>query len=136
MTGIPTCVVDSSALMAFLDDERGAENVEPTLRKGAAISAVNMAEVLSKFSDRGREPDAALAALAAGGILPGFVTVIPLDAVGATESARLRASTKGSGLSLGDRACLALGRTLGVPVLTADRSWVGLRVGVKVVCVR
>ncbi len=106
------------------------------LAGGAAMSAVNLAEVLTKLEDQGQTVETSLELLEAEGILPGNMEVHALGVPEAASAASLRAPTRHAGLSLGDRACLALGRTLGVPVLTADRSWVGLRTGVKIVCIR
>jgi ribonuclease VapC len=69
--------------------------------------------------------------------VPGDLLVIfPLDEAQAREAARLRPSTRAAGLSLGDRACLALAASLKLPVLTADRAWAGLQVGVVVELIR
>lgn len=56
-------------------------------------------------------------------MLPGAVSVAPFDAAQALEAARLRSFTRPVGLSLGDRACLALGRVAGLEILTAEASW-------------
>ena len=53
-----------------------------------------------------------------------------------SSSTRLRSVTRHAGLSLGDRACLALGDRLGCPVVTADRVWASLDVGVAIVVIR
>lgn len=60
----------------------------------------------------------------------------PFDLSQALLAGRFRLKTKARGLSLGDRACLALGRTLGLPVLTTDRDWRGVDVTVEVVLIR
>lgn len=127
-----SCVLDASALMAYLRDEPGADEVERALKTPAAMSAVNLAEVLSKFADRGREPSDLAREFAERGFLPGAVEVHAFDGAAARETARIRKETTGTGLSLGDRACLALGRALGAPVLTTDRAWARLRLGVRV----
>jgi len=62
--------------------------------------------------------------------------VIPFDGLQARTAARLRAMTRHAGLSLGDRACLALGDRLGYPVVTADRVWAGLQVGTEIIMIR
>lgn len=124
------CVLDASAVMALLRNERGAETVAARLA-GAFISAANYAEVISKLVDFGSPAD--LAAEAAG--LLGMA-VIALDEIDARLAGMLRELTRVRGLSLGDRACLALGARLGLPVLTADRAWAELDVGVEVVLIR
>jgi len=124
-------VLDASALLAYLLDEAGAGEVEQALGDEAAIGAVNLAEVLSKLSDAGEDPDSAM-----GGITVLPLDVVPFDEDLAVESARLRPPSASAGLSLGDRACLALGRRLGRRVLTADEAWVGLIPDVDVVAIR
>ncbi len=124
-------ILDASALLAYLLDEAGAGEVEQALGDGAAIGAVNLAEVLAKLSDAGEDPDSAM-----GGITVLPLDVVPVDEDLAVESARLRPLSMSMGLSLGDRACLALGRRLGVRVLTADGAWVGLIPGLDVVAIR
>ena len=129
-------ILDASALLAYLLDEPGGDRVQAALLSGAEISAVNWAETLAKLADTGQDPDAKAATLKNEGLLGQLLAVVPFDEAGAIETARLRRSTRHLKLSLGDRACLALGRTRGLPVLTADRSWRPLAVKVKVVVVR
>jgi PIN domain nuclease of toxin-antitoxin system len=62
--------------------------------------------------------------------------VIAFDEPQARSAARLRPVTRHAGLSLGDRACLALGDRLGCPVVTADRIWGNLDVGVDIFVIR
>lgn len=132
----PACVLDASALLAWLQDEPGHACVTAAVLAGAAVSAVNWAETLSKTLDRGRDVDELLRDLTAKGILGKVLFVHPLTEEAALDVARLRPLTRGAGLSLGDRACLALGRALKLPVLTADRNWTRLHVGVKIETVR
>jgi PIN domain nuclease of toxin-antitoxin system len=124
-------VLDASALLAYLLDEVGAEVVERALAEEAAIGAVNLAEVLSKLADAGEDPAAAFDGIS---VLP--IEVVPFDEDLAIESARLRPITSSFGLSLGDRACLALGRRLARRVLTADAAWPGSVPDVEVVAIR
>jgi len=127
-----TSVLDASALLALLLEEDGGAEVQQAIESGAAMSAVNLAEVLAKFADRGEDPVVATRLLAEGGFLPKGIRVSPFDADSARETAHIRRTTTGIGLSLGDRACLALGRALDAPVLTTDRAWARLRLGVRV----
>ncbi len=131
MNGQPAVVLDSSALLAFLREERGAALVEESLA-GAVVSAVNWAETLTKLFDLGQDAEAIANRLTQGGVVGQALLIWPLDDALARETARLRGPTKGAGLSLGDRACLALGRTLRLPVLTGDRSWKSLGLGIEV----
>ncbi|MFZ4381966.1 MAG: type II toxin-antitoxin system VapC family toxin [Sandarakinorhabdus sp.] len=125
-------VLDASALLAAMLEEPGQETVERALPH-AIISSVNFVEVASRLIDGGLSPAEAEEDLAALEL-----TVIDFDHVQAIEAARLRAITRHAGLSLGDRACLALARVRHVPVLTADRAWAGLAeaIGVEVELVR
>lgn len=124
-----TAVLDASALLALLKGEPGAERVAEALERGAYLSAVNLAEVLSKLADWGEDPAEAQARMAQVGLLGAAVEVLPFTGEDALEVARLRALTRAHGLSFGDRACLALARRLGLPALTMDGAWAGLDLG-------
>ena len=123
-------VLDASAVLVLLLDEPGAEVVATVLSEGV-LSAANLAEVLSKLTDRGADVSRLAEDLVAAGVL-----VEPMTVVDAAQVAELRRIDQRRLLSLGDRCCLALGRRLGVPVLTADRAWSYLDAGVDVRQVR
>ena len=123
-------VLDATALLALLHDEPGAEVVAEALPH-SSISTVNLAEVIGKLVDSGLPEEDIRTALAGLGI-----EVIPFDDDLAYRTGLLRNVTSPYGLSLGDRACLALGLRLGQPVLTADRIWATLKVGVKIRVIR
>lgn len=126
-----TPVVDASALLALLADEPGAERVAGAIVAGAAIGAVNLAEVLTKLVDLG------MPLVDAADVLDGLgLEVVPFDAEAARGAAALRAATRSRGLSLGDRAALALAGARGATVLTTDRAWVDAVPGVEVVLAR
>jgi PIN domain nuclease of toxin-antitoxin system len=129
---VSSFVLDASALLAYLRDEPGALVVENALTQGAYISIVNWAEVLSKVADLGEDPEALSQRLENEGILRNSLEILPLTEEDALLIAQLRPLTKSAGLSLGDRSCLALGKRLGLPVLTADRSWTTFDLGVEV----
>ena len=129
-------VLDASALLAYLLDEPGSDVVDAVLAEGAVINAVNYAEILSRLGDRGDEPATTHQRLEQRGLIDGLLEVIPLLGEDAVIIARLRIVTRAQGLSLGDRACLATALRLGRPVLTADRSWAAIDVGVTVRMVR
>jgi PIN domain nuclease of toxin-antitoxin system len=131
-----TCVLDASALLAYLNDEAGADLVADALLRGSAISAVNLAEVLSKLAEVGEDPQDVSENLKRRGLLGGKLVVRPVGADDAIIIAGLHRSTKTHGLSLGDRACLGLALRLRVPALTADRAWLRLKVAVKVEAIR
>ncbi len=124
-------VLDASALLAYLLDEPGADAVERALTADASIGTVNLAEVLSKLADADQDPAEAMERI---GLLP--LDVIPFDQVLAVETAYLRPLTARAGLSLGDRACLALARSRRLNVLTADAALEGAAPNVQVVLIR
>ena len=123
-------VLDASALLALLNAEPGAEEVEQAI-PGAAISAVNLSEVVAKLAENGMPVDAILEVL--GDI---ELEIHAFDAALAYETGFLRTQTRSLGLSLGDRACVALGKYLKAPVFTTDRNWKDLEVGVEVRLIR
>lgn len=128
--------LDASALLAFLQNEPGADVVESAIADGAAISTVNFAEVLSAIAIRGADPAAALVAMTERGVIGGPVAIEPFTLADAVEAARLRPLTARAGLSLGDRSCLALAKRLGTAALTADQPWLELDLSVEVRSIR
>lgn len=129
-------VLDASALLAFLREEPGAERVAAALERGASISAVNWSEVLTKLGDLGFDLQACERSVEASGALAAALAIVPFDAEQARLATELRAATRGSGLSLGDRACLALALHLRTAALTADREWSSLALPVEIRQVR
>ena len=136
MTTGAASILDASALLAYLHREPGGETVAQRLRNESWISAVNWAEVLSKLAEAGQDPAEVRRALVERNILGVLLHVHAFDEADGADVARLRPLTRAAGLSLGDRACLALGRRLDVPILTADRSWLALDLGVTIVAIR
>jgi ribonuclease VapC len=128
-------VLDASALLAYLRDEPGALQVEVALTQGAAMSAVNWAEVLSKVAEVD-QPQTLVEAMRNQGILGQQLQIYGFSAEDALAIAVLRPLTKSVGLSLADRACLALAKRLGVDALTADRVWADVETGVTVQLIR
>jgi ribonuclease VapC len=123
-------VLDASALLALLNGEPGNKVVAENL-PGAVISAVNLSEVVAKLGEAGMPNDVVRSALEDLG-----VELRAFDSEAAYLTGALRAQTRKLGLSLGDRACVALGFQLSFPVLTADRNWKELDVGVEVRTIR
>lgn len=130
-----TSVLDASAVLAYFRGEPGAEQVEEALVTGAAIGAANWAEVLSRLAGVGEDPESVSRQVEQHGLAGGSLTVMAVTAADAVQIAALYRSTRQHGLSLADRACIVLGRRLGLPVLTADRAWGGLdlQAAVKVI---
>ena len=125
-------LLDASALLGLLHREPGEKKVA-LIVANATICSVNLAEVVGKLQDAGIPNDAAQAAVETLGL-----RVIAFDQAMAFEAGRLRALTRSLGLSLGDRACLATGIVLELPVLTADREWLKLKskLGIVIEAVR
>lgn len=119
-------VLDASAILVLLNDEPGAAVVAQAL-EDAAVSAVNLSEVVAKLLESGMPLEEAEEALGGLGL-----DVRPFHEGAAWEAGALRAGTRKAGLSLGDRACLALARELGAPALTADGAWAKVSAGVEV----
>ncbi len=124
-------VLDASVVLAYLQREPGYERARDALRAGSTISSVNLAEVYAKLVERDVPVEPVAVRLAALGLQSH-----PFTEEDARSSADLHAKTRSYGLSLGDRACLALGQRLRVPVLTADLAWTRVDVGVRVTAIR
>ncbi len=125
-TAMADVVLDSSAVLAVLRAEPGAEQVESVMAH-ALISVVNEAEVVSKLIWRGETPAGAERIVAA---LP--YQAAALDRAQAQRAGALWPLTKQFGLSLGDRCCLALAERVGLPVLTTDTIWRDVDIGVEI----
>lgn len=124
-------VLDASALLAILNEESGSEKLTAELLSEAAASTVNLAEVHSKLVGRGGSQDDAWEHVM------GLVREpVPFTTEQAKLAGDLVAQTQPLGLSLGDRACLALGITLKAPIYTADRSWKKLKIGALIHAIR
>lgn len=123
-------LLDASAVLAVLLDEPGADRVREALADGA-ISAVNAAEVVGSLADLGLPGEAAEAVFQ--GLM---IESRDFSAAAGRDAGRIRAQMRARGLSLGDRACLAEARQSRLPVLTADRAWEGLGLGVDVEVIR
>lgn len=109
-------VLDASAALVFLQGEPGADQVEQALVASAVIGAANWAEVAQKVRASGAD----------WGIASGFLLSyeVMIEPVSRSDAEAAAASwSRGSGLSLGDRLCLALADRLDMPALTADRAW-------------
>jgi PIN domain nuclease of toxin-antitoxin system len=119
-------VFDASALLAHIGREVGSGGIDE-LAVEALMSAVNLAEVFSKLAERGLSQDQADTI-----VYRYRLRVVPLDEELARQTGALRSATKSLGLSLGDRACLALALRERLPVVTGDKSWARLDLGVTI----
>jgi ribonuclease VapC len=127
-------VLDASAYLAYTLDEPGADVVEAAMVDGAVMSAVNLAETLIVLLRKRVLPPGSLPVP-----LPGAFDVEVFTEADALVVGGLSHALVGSGLSLADRACLALGFRLNLPVLTSDRVWADLDpalTGVQVLLIR
>ena len=124
------CVIDASAVLAFLFAERGKDEVSGWMDRGATISTANAQEVIAKLVDRdvrgGADPDAAIAA-AVEDFDALVLDVVDLTIADAIQAAALAPLQRSHGLSAGDRCCLALGKRLGLPVVHAEQKWQPLK---------
>jgi len=125
-------VLDASALLAMINAEPGSERVLRYMAERSCVaSSVNVAEVVARLSDHGGS-DRAIAA-----IIEGLgIEIAAFNEEDAMSTGLLRSQTRRAGLSLGDRACIALARKLRLPAVTADRAWVGLIPEVDVEAIR
>lgn len=123
-------VLDASAVLAVINQEEGHLNVEKHLQF-SIISAVNYSEVVTVLSEIGmpvKDVETIMREI--------MIEIIPFDQELALTAATLRKDTKKFGLSLGDRACLALAKTRKLSVLTADKIWIKTDVGIDIRLIR
>lgn len=123
-------VLDASALLALLNEEPGAENVRP-LMPHDVISAANFCETIQRLRRGGMPLEEVTAALT-----PLVSQPMPFDHSLAYVTASVYERTRAVGLSFGDCACLALALTRNAPAVTAEREWVNVEVGVKIIKIR
>ena len=122
-------VLDASAVLAYLRDEPGADIVEQVIIRGAALSTVNLAEVCAKLNEHGvADADADVTAT----IDDLDLVIEPFFREDAERTGTWRGPTRDRGLSLGDRACLALAYRLSAPALTTDHGWRDLQLPVAI----
>jgi ribonuclease VapC len=125
-----TYVLDASAVLCLLQEEKGAERVAETL-PDSMIAAVNYSEVVAKLVEAGLDEvtvDSLIDKLQ--------LNVIPFDRIQARLAGSLRSTTRKLGLSLGDRACLALAAAEGATALTCERIWTKFEAPCKVEALR
>jgi hypothetical protein len=125
-------VLDASALLAWVLNEPGGQFVEQSLEADCVVSAVNLIEFASKLIDLNYAESASIAEMLKSlGIM-----ILPMDESLAMDAALLREVSRKQGLSLGDRACLALAQKLNAEVLTADKAWLKLGLNLSIIDIR
>ena len=124
-------LLDASAVLALVNHEPGGEVVATELKSGLGIGSVNLSESVARLADAGHSETEIHDLLE-----PLELEVIPFSEELAYRAGLLRPLTRHAGLSFGDRACLALAQELNLPVLTADRAWATLQIGVTVRLIR
>lgn len=123
-------VLDSSAILALLNGEPGGEHVAPHI--GAAmVCTPNVTEVVSKLIDAGDSADSAVMRFGKLALV-----VVAFDYDLALRAGALRARTAKQGLSLADRACLAVAEREAVPAVTVDKAWAKADVAAKIQLIR
>ena len=124
-------VLDASVMLAYIQEERGAEYLTKEILDYAVASTVNLAEVQSKLVKKGRDPDEAWEEI---------LSLVIAEETFTSEQARIAGdlitTTEKYGLSLGDRSCLALAIALNAPVYTTEQLWKNLKVGVPIHVIR
>jgi len=123
-------IFDSSAILALLKMEQGHEKVSERL-DDAIVSSVNFSEVITVLARKGFGQEEVIKSLK-----DTFLHIVDFDVEQAIIAASLDEITKVHGLSLGDRACLALAKHKKLPALTADKVWKELSLGVEVQIIR
>jgi len=124
-------VLDASAILAVINSEPGADKLTPELLREAICSTVNLAEVQAKLVTRGWSPDDAWEDATSP-----IREAVPFSAEQAKIAGSLVALTRQHGLSLGDRACLALGVLRKAPIYTAEKAWTKLSLGIRIHVIR
>jgi ribonuclease VapC len=123
-------VFDASAMLTVIQNERGADRALAVMAN-AFMSSVNLAEVQTKLVAQGADPKAAWAQIRAFDC-----TSVPFGDMDAERAGSLVRMTRRYGLSLGDRACLALAIARKATVYTADRNWKNLSLGIEIEVIR
>lgn len=116
-TGSRLSVLDSSAVLALILGEPGADRVNRIVAN-SLISAVNLSEIVSKLCERGNSIEVVSEMIGAL-----YLNSEDFDEQQAYVAGSLRAATRPLGLSFGDRACLALALRENAIVVTADKAW-------------
>jgi PIN domain nuclease of toxin-antitoxin system len=123
-------ILDASALLALIFDEPGAA-VVASHAKGSSLLSVNFSEVVQRVIAIQGSPQRAEEA-----VDKLEIAVVPFDRKLARIAAELRAPTAFMGASFADRSCLALGLLTGKTILSSDRDWEKLDLGIEIRLIR
>lgn len=118
-------VVDASVVLAVCHQEEGSDQAREAIRHGV-ISTVNLSEVYEKAIKFGRLP------IADAIVQTAALDIIEFNELHALEAAKFAEQARKKGISFADRACLALGMCTSLPVVTGDRKWLEIDLGIKV----
>lgn len=124
-------VLDASAILAIIFQERGAERLTDDIMDHSVIGTVNLAEVQSKLIKKGFDPEEAWESA-----LSLVTAAEPYTSEQARIAGDLITKTEKYGLSLGDRSCLALAIALKAPVYTTEQIWRNLKLGIPIHVIR
>lgn len=131
MQYLDNIIFDTSAILALINLEKGHDTVRPVLDR-AIMSTVNVAEVAKFLIEKESYTRENVSSL----IESTLYDIIPFTTSQAITSAEIIKETRPYGLSLGDRACIALSMETGYPIYTADRIWEKLSMNLDIVFVR
>jgi len=123
-------ILDASVLLAILNNEPYEDFVLDVI-EGAVMGAVNQAEVWTKLHEFGLTDDPRVAV-----VFSLLSHIEPFTESQARLTGDLRPVTRHVGLSLGDRACLALAIESGAEVYTAEHKWASLKLPCKINLIR
>ena len=123
-------ILDASVILALLNMEQGHEVVSKHL-ENAIVSSLNFSEVVTVLARQGFGQEKIIRSLKET-----FLHIEEFNTEQAVIAALLDEVTKVYGLSLGDRACLALAKYKGLPVLTADKMWKDLNLNIEIQLIR
>lgn len=123
-------VLDASVILALLNSETGSEVVQSML-PAAAVSTVNLAEVSARLAAAGMPGSEIREVISLLGL-----SIVDFDQETAFSSGELYNAARPAGLSLGDRACLALAKKMGAVAVTADRAWLSVETGTQTRLIR
>ncbi len=122
-------VIDATTLLTYLQGEPGADAAGEYC-KSAIMSVVNLTEVFQRAMERGS------LSIVQAIVQQANIGIVPMDSAQAAAIAELNQQTKDKGLSLTALACITLGISRNLPIVTGDRSWADLGLSAEFVLLR